>query len=236
MQQPSSVYKRHRFSGEIISHAVWLYYCFLLSYRDVEELLAERGIVITYETIRQWCRTFGQTFADGLRRRRPTPGDTWHVDEVQLKINGKKHWRWRAVDQDRVVLDILVQQRRNQEAAEVFLRRVVDGQGYQPRVVITDTLASYSPAVRRVLPRAEHRRHKRLNNRAKNSHRPTRRRERALQRFKSPEHAQQFLTPFGPISDRFRAHRHLLPAAQYRQTMQTRFVAWREVTGLHAAP
>src|SRR5687768_10723634 len=125
VRQPSSLYKRHRFPGELISHAVWLSSRFLLSSRDVEELLAERGIVVTYETIRQWCQQFGQTFADRVRRRRPRPGDTWHVDEVQLKINGKKHWLWRAVDQDGIVLDLLVQLRRNQEAAEAFLRRVV---------------------------------------------------------------------------------------------------------------
>ena len=235
MAQPVSLYKRHRFPGEIISHAVWLYYRFLLSYRDGEELLVERGIVVSYETIRRWCRRFGQTFADEVRRRRPRPGDKWHLDEVQLKINGHKHWLWRAVDQEGVVLDILVQARRNQEAAETFLRRVVDGCGYQPRVVITDKLASYPPAVRRVLPQAEHRRHKGLNNRAENSHRPTRRRERALQRFKSPEHAQQFLAPFGPISDHFRPRRHRLPAAQYHTLLQTRFTTWRAVTGLAAA-
>ena len=146
MRQPSALYKRHRFPGEIISHAVWLYYRFLLSYRvllsyrDVEELLAERGIAVSYETIRRWCRTFGQCFADGVRRRRSRPGDTWHCDEMQLKSNGHKHWRWRAVDQEGGVLAILVQARRNQEAAETVLRRVVDGCGYQPRVVITDKL------------------------------------------------------------------------------------------------
>ena len=234
MRQPSSVYQRHRFPGEIISQAVWLYFRFLLSYRDVEELLAERGISVSYETVRRWCRKFGQTFADGVRRRRPRPGDKWHLDEVQLKINGKKHWLWRAVDQEGIVLDILVQARRNQEAAEAFLRCVVEGCGYQPRVVITDKLASYPPALRRVLPGVEHRRHKGLNNRAENSHRPTRRRERVLQRFKSPEHAQRFLAPFGPISDHFRPRRHLLPALEYHQLLQTRFTSWREVTGLAA--
>ena len=232
MRQPSSLYKRHRFPGEIISHAVWLYYRFLLSYRDVEELLAERGIAVSYETVRRWCRKFGQAFADGVRRWRPRPGDKWHVDEVQLKINGRKHWLWRAVDQEGVVLDILVQERRNQEAAEAFLCRVVDGNGYTPRVVITDKLASYPPAVRRVLPGVEHRRHKGLNNRAENSHRPTRRRERVLQRFKSPEDVQQFLSPFGPISNHFRPRRHLLPAPEYHQLLQTRFAEWRDVTGL----
>src|SRR5215218_1758818 len=116
--QSSVLYKRHRFPGEIHSHAVWLYCRFLLSHRDVQELLAEQGIAVSYETVRRWCRKFGQTFAGGVRRRRPRPGDTWPLDEVQLKINGRKHWLWRAVDQDRIVLDILVQPRRNQAAAE----------------------------------------------------------------------------------------------------------------------
>jgi putative transposase len=233
--QPSSLYKRYRFPGEIISHAVWPYFRFLLSYRDVEELLAERGIAVSYETIRQWCCKFGQGFADGVQRRRPRPGDKWHCDEMVLKVNGQRRYLWRAVDQEGIVLDILVQHRRNQEAVEAFLRRLVEGQGYEPRVVITDKLASYPPAVRRVLPGAEHRRHKGLNNRAENSHRPTRRRERALQRFKSPAHAQQFLAPFGPISDHFRPRRHLLAAPTYHHLLQTRFGAWREVTGLAAA-
>jgi putative transposase len=206
-----------------------------LSYRDVEELLAERGIAVSYETIRRCCQKFGQTFADGLRRRRFRPGDKWHVDEVQLKINGRKHWLWRAVDQEGAVLDILVQSRRNQETAEAFLRRLVEGQGSEPRVVITDKLASYPPAVQRVLPQTEHRRHKGLNNRAENSHRPTRRRERVLQRFKSAEHAQDFLASFGPISDHFRPRRHLFPAPEYHQLLQTRFAEWRAVTGLGAA-
>jgi putative transposase len=235
VQQPSPLSKRHRFPGEIISHAVWRSFRFLLSYRDVEELLAERGIAVSYETIRRWCRKFGPTFADGVRRRRPRPGDKWHCDEVQLKINGRKHWLWRAVDEDGVVLDILVQERRNQEAAEAFLRRVVDGCRYRPRVVITDKLASYPPALRRGLPGVEHRRHKGLNNRAEHSHRPTRRRERALQRFKSPERPQPFLSPFGPIADHFRPRRHLLPAPAYHHLLQTRFATWRAVTGLPAA-
>ena len=154
MQQPSSLYKRHRFPGEIISHAVWLYYRFLLSYRDVEELLAERGIAVPYETIRQWRQKFGQGFADEVRRRRPRAVDKWHLDEMVLKINGQRHYLWRAVDQEGIVLDILVQRRRNQEAAETFLRRLLDGQGYEPRVVITDKRASYPPAPPCGAPRA----------------------------------------------------------------------------------
>ncbi len=145
------LYRGYRFPAEIISHAVWLYYRFHLSHRDVEDLLAERGIRVSYEAIRLWCRTFGPAFAARLRRRRARAGDKWHLDEVQLKIKGKKHWLWRAVDQDGLVLDILVQERRDQRAAERFLRRVVGGEDAQPRVVVTDKLASYQPALKRVV-------------------------------------------------------------------------------------
>jgi putative transposase len=185
--------------------------------------------------VRRWCRKFGPPFADGVRRRRPRPGDTWPLDEVQLTSNGRKHWRWRAVDQEGIVLDILVQERRHQEAAEAFLRRLVEGQGDRPRVVITDTLASSPPAMRRVLPGVEHRRHKGLNTRAETSHRPTRRRERVLQRCTSPAHAHQFLAPFGPLSDHVRPRRYRLPAPQSHQLLQTRFATWREATGVAAA-
>jgi putative transposase len=226
------LYKRHRFPAEIISHAVWLYSRFLLSYRDVEELLAERGITVSYEIVRQWCQKFGQTFAGRLRRRRLRPGDKWHMDEVQLKINGRRHWLWRAVDQDGAVLDILVQERRNQAAAECFLRRVLAGEDRAPRMVVTDKLASHLPALKRVPPHAEHRRHKGLNNRAENSHRPVRKRERALQRYKSPEHAQRFLEPFSAVGNHFRPRRHLLPAERYRQLRAERFRQWREAAQL----
>jgi putative transposase len=231
----SSLYQRHRFPGQIIRHAVWLYYRFLLSDRDVEELLAERGIAVSDETIRRWCRKFGQAFADGGRRRRPRPGDTGHLDEVPLKSNGRRHWLWRAADQEGVVLDILVQPRRNQEAAETFLRRLVEGQRYEPRVVLTDTSASYPPAVRRGRPGAEHRRHKGRNHRAEHSPRSTRRRERVLQRCTSPAHAQPFLAPFGPLGDHFRPRRHRLPAPEYHRLLRTRFAEWHAVTGLAAA-
>ena len=120
-------YKGFRFPQDIISHAVWLYFRFTLSFRDVEELLAERGIVVTYETIRQWCRKFGQSYANELRRRRARPGDKWHLDEVFLKINGKTQYLWRAVDQDGNVLDILVQRRRNKQAAKKFFRKLLKG-------------------------------------------------------------------------------------------------------------
>jgi putative transposase len=157
------------------------------------------------------------------------------LDEVQLKIKGKKHWLWRAVDQDGLVLDILVQARRNREAAERFLRRVLDGEEHAPRVVVTDKLASYPPALKRVLPGVEHRRHKGLNNRAENSHRPVRKRERVLQRFKSPGHAQRFLEPFSAVQNHFRPRRHLLPADHYRQLRTERFARWRDVARLDCA-
>ena len=164
-----SPYKGFRYPQEIISHAVWLYFRFNLSYRDVEELLAARGVVVTYETVRQWCRKFGQTYAHQLRRRRARPGDKWHLDEVFLKINGKKHYLWRAVDQDGNVLDILVQSRRNKAAAKKFFRKLLKGCTYVPRVLITDKLASYGAAKREVLPSVEHRQSRYLNNRAENS-------------------------------------------------------------------
>src|SRR5713101_4459451 len=225
-----SPYHGYRFPPEIIAHAVWLYFRFHLSFRDVQDLLAERGLVVSHETIRQWCTKFGATFAAGLRRRRIRAGDKWQLDEVLLKINGKRHWLWRAVDQHGVVLDILVQSRRDQQAAERFLRQVVDGVGYEPRVVITDKLASYPPAIRRVLPNTQHRRHKRLNNRAENSHLPTRKRERVLQRFKSAEHAHRFLGPFSDVCNHFRLRRHRLTASAYRQFRTQAHTGWQDVT------
>ena len=227
-------YCGYRYPAEVIGHAVWLYYRFHLSLRDVEELLAERGITVTYETVRAWCAKFGPTYAAGLRRRRALPGDKWHLDEVLLKIKGKRHWLWRAVDQRGAVLDILVQQHRDQRAAEAFLRRVLATVGCEPRVVITDKLASYPPAIRKVLPNAEHRRHKRLNNRAENSHQPTRQRERVMRRFKSPEHAQRFLAPFGAVGDHFHTGRYCTPAATRRRILADRWRTWREVIGLPA--
>src|SRR5919109_10712 len=129
-------HKRHRFPAEIISHCIWLYFRFCLSYRDVEELMAERGVVLTYEAVRYWCRKFGQTYANQLRRRRPRPGDKWHLDEVFLAINGQRHYLWRAVDQDGRILDILVQRRRDKQAAQTFFRKLLKGCQYIPWVII----------------------------------------------------------------------------------------------------
>ncbi len=217
--------------AEIISHGVWLYFRFCLSYCDVEELLFARGIIVTYETIRKWCRKFGQPYANALRHRRPQPGDTWHLDEVFLTIKGKRHYLWRAVDQDGNILDILVQRRRDKKAAKTFFRKLLKGLTYVPRVIITDQLRSYGAAIREILPGVEHRQHRYLNNRAENSHQPTRQRERRMQGFKSPGQAQRFLSAYGPIAQYFRPKRHRLPAPTYRQAMAQRFQSWQEIMG-----
>jgi len=232
---PPNLYTHHRFPAEIISHAVWLYFRFCPSDRDVEELLFARGIMVTYEAIRKWCRKFGQSYANELRHRRPRPGDKWHLDEVFLTINGERHYLWRAVDQDGSVLDILVQSRRNKKAAKKFFRKLLKGLMYVPRVINTDKLKSYGAAKQELLPEVEHRQSRYLNNRCENSHRPTRQRERRMQGFKSPGHAQRFLSAYGPIAQHFRPRRHLLSASAYRQEMRNRFASWAEITSTERA-
>jgi putative transposase len=231
----TTTYKNHRFPVEIISHAVWLYFRFCLSFRDVEELLLERRVIVTYEAIRKWCRKFGQPHANQLRRRRPRPGDKWHMDEVCLTIKGERHYLWRAVDQEGNVLDILVQRRRDKQAAKKFFRKLLKGLTYVPRVIVTDKLKSYGAAKREILPGVEHRQHRYLNNRAENSHQPTRQRERRMQRFKSSGHAQRFLAASSPIAQHFRFRRHRFAAPAYRQELQNRFQSWREITILALA-
>src|SRR5919202_4354631 len=210
-------YKRHRYPAEIIAHTVWLYFRFSLSFRDVDELMAVRGVTLSYETVRRWTLKFGQQYANELRRRRPQTGDKWHMDEVFLTINGTTAYLWRAVDQHGVVLDILVQSRRNKAAAKKFFRKLLKGCLYVPRVLITDKLGSYEAAKKEVMVSVEHRQHKRLNNRAENSHQPIRHRERTMRRFKSPGHAQRFLSACGPIRAHFCPRRHRLRAEEYRR-------------------
>jgi putative transposase len=236
MDSPSiNRYKNHRFPAEISSYAVWLYFRCCLSYRDVGELLFARGVMVTYEAIRKWCRKFGQAYANQLRHRRPRAGDTWHLDEVFLTLNGERHYLWRAVDQDGHVLDVLVQRRRDKKAAKTFFRKLLKGLKYVPRVIVTDRLRSYGAAMHEILPRVEHRQHRYLNNRAENSHQPTRQRERRMQGFKSPGHAQRFLAAYGPIAQHFRPRRHRLSALEYRQEMSQRFDSWRQITSLPTA-
>src|ERR1700692_3314499 len=233
MKPPPDPNYRHRFPAEVIRHAVWLYHVFSLSLRDVELLLFERGVILSYETVRSWWKKFGQTFADRLRPRAPRPRDKWHLDEVFIRIQGVQHYLWRAVDQDGVVLDILVQPRRDAKAAKRFFRRLLKGLQYVPRVIVTDKLRSYGVAQRQLLPKVEHRQSRYLDNRAENSHRPTRRRERQMQRFKSPGQAQVFLSVNAFIHGHFHPRRHLLTANSYRASRTEAFNIWRQETRAH---
>ena len=206
----------YRFPSEIISHAVWLYHRFALSFRDVEDLLAQRSITVTYETIRQWCLTFGPSYARTLRRRRGRLGDTWHLDELFVTLNGRRQYLWRAVDEDGDVLDILVQSRRNRHAAVRFFRKLLKRQGCVPRRLITDKLRSYPAACRTVMPSVVHCTDRYANNRAEVSHQPIRQRERQMRRFKSAAHVERFTSVHGVVQNLFRVGRHLLRAAHHR--------------------
>jgi putative transposase len=217
----------------VISHALWLYFRFPLSLRMVEEMLAARGIDVSHETIRRWALKFGQEFANRIRRRSPAAGDKWHMDEVVITTGGTKRWLWRAVGQNGVELDILIQSRRNKAAAGRLPRKLIRKQMRTPRVMITDKLGSYAAAKREIRPGVEHRQHKGLNNRAENSHQSTRRRERIMKRFKSARHAQQFLSAHGSINNLF-----LRPAKtsarnhRFRRTLG--FQVWADVSGVAA--
>jgi putative transposase len=226
---PANPYRGYRFPEEIISQCVWLYFNLSVSLREVELMMAFRGIHLSYETIRRWCDTFGSSCAAKLKGRRPRLGNKWFLDEVFLKINGVQHYLWRAVDQNGAVIDILVQSKRDRFAAMRFFRRLLETSRCRPRVIITDKLRSYGAAKRVILPRVTHRQSRYLNNRAENSHQPTRQRERRMKRFKSPEHAQRFLEIHDIVSAHFRPKRHLLPAACYQAERQRRFQTWKQI-------
>jgi putative transposase len=230
MKPPPDPHYRHRFPAEIICHAVWLYHLFSLSLRDVELLVAERGVVVSDEMVQRWCKKLGASFADRLRRRRPRPGDKWHMDQVFIRIRGVQHHLWGAVDQDGVVLDILVQARRDANAAKRFFMQLLKGLQYVPWVTVTDKLRSYGVAQRQLLPGVERRQSRYLNNRAENSHRPTRRRERQRQRFKSTEQAQDFLSAHSFVYGHFHPRRHQLPAHAYRVIRSDAFRPWHQET------
>jgi putative transposase len=232
MNDSAPAYKGHRYPPEIISHAVWLYHRFSLSYRDVEDLLAQRGVVVSYETIRQWCAKFGPDYAAKLKRRRGRLGDIWHLDEVFVTIGGKRQYLWRAVDQDGDLIDILVPPRRNRRAAEKFFRKLLKGQGCAPNRLVTDKLKSYAAAHRTIMPSVVHDTTQYANNRSEVSHQPTRRRERQMQRFKSPGHAQRFLAIHGLIQNLFRVGRHLLRAANHRLFREQAFGIWNAVAAI----
>ncbi|CAM5620711.1 IS6 family transposase [Streptomyces hirsutus] len=236
MESASPSYKGHRYPVEVIEHCVWLYFRFPLSFREVEEVMLERGVLVSHETVRRWCAKFGQHYANALRRRQPRPGDKWYLDEVFTKISGEQKYLWRAVDQDGSVLDILVQNRRDTAAARRFFRHLMKNTGAVPRVVVTDKLLSYGAAHREVMPSVAHRQSKYLNNRAENSHQPTRQRERAMKGFRSVGGAQRFLAAFSGISPHFRPRRHLMTAPGYRAEMTVRFAIWDQITGAVGRP
>ena len=247
-------YRRHRFPAEIIQRAVWLCFRFPLSYRDVEDLLAERGVDVSYETIRRWALKFGQAYARKLRQSRPRPDDRWHLDEVFSSINGKRMYLWRAVDSEGEVLDILVQSRRNKKAALKLMRKLlmsiiqppdVPGilsqihtnrelslkkQGYAPNKVVTDKLPSYGAALRDLNMTGKHVTGGRSNNRAENSHLPVRQRERRMQGFKSSGSAQRFLSTHAAIYNTFNVQRHLITRKTMRQFRGDAMNTWRTVT------
>jgi putative transposase len=216
-------FKRHRFPPEIIRHAIWLYARFTLSFRDVEELLAERGIDASYETVRRWFLKFGPSIAANIRRSRPRPSDHWHLDEMVISIRGGKYWLWRAVDNEGEVLDFLVQRRRDAQTAKKLMVKLLKKHGFAPSRVVTDRLRSYPAAFRAIGLTAEHDRGLRANNRAENSHQPIRRRERKLQRFKSPGSVQRFLAIHAATFNAFTHQRHLLAPTAF-QGASRRFI------------
>jgi transposase-like protein len=213
---PPFNYRRHRFPPEIIQHAIWLYLRFTLSYRDVEELLAERGLDISYETVRRWVLKFGPSIARRLRDRRPRPSDRWHLDEMVVRIAGVRMYLWRAVDDEGEVLDMLVQRRRDTRSALRLMRKLLKKQGFAPKILVTDKLRSYAAAVRHLRLTCRHEQGLRENNRAEDSHQPVRRRERKLQRFKSSRSAQRFLSMHGAVHNTFNFQRHLISRSTLR--------------------
>jgi len=220
-------FKRHRFPPDIIRHAIWLYARFTLSFRDIEKMLAERGLDVSYETIRRWFLKFGTVIATNLRRIRSRPSDHWHLDEMVIVIQRRHYWLWRAVDNEGDVLDFLVQRKRNAEAAEKLMKKLLEKQGFAPSRIVTDKLRSYPSAFRAIGLVAEHDRGLRANNRAENSHQPVRRRERKQQRFKSPGSAQRFLSVHAATCNTFYHQRHLLKRFMYKQLQTTVFDAWQ---------
>ena len=223
-------YARYRFPPLIIQHAVWLYYRFPLSYRDVEDLLAERGIDVSYETVRRWALKFGQAYARRLRTTRPRPDVRWHLDEVFVSIAGKRMYIWRAVDSEGEVLDILVQSRRNKKAALKLMRRLLKKQRFVPDAFVTDKLPSYGAALKDLGLTKHHDFGGRKNNRAENSHLPVRQRERRMQRFKSARSAQRFLSTHATVYNTFNVQRHLISRKTLRQFRNQAMSLWQTAT------
>ena len=227
MNRSTSQYKRHRFPPAIIQYAVWLYHRFNLSHRDIEDLLAERSISVSYESIRLWCNKFGPRYAKRLRRRHQGYGDTFYIDEVFVKVGGKQQYLWRAVDQDGEVVDVFLQARRDGAAAKHFFRRLLKSHRGTPRKIVTDKLRSYGVAHRELIPETIHDTNQYANNRAEQSHEQTRVRERGMRRFKSPRQAQRFLTVHAAVHNLFNLGRHLISAWHYRLLRMRAFASWK---------
>jgi putative transposase len=221
-----NTYKRHRFPPDIISYAVWLYYRFNLSHRDIEDLLAERGITVSREAIRLWCIKFGAIFTRRLKREHRGYGDTFYIDEVFVKINGKQHYLWRAVDQDGEVVDVYLQSKRDGAAAKRFFKRLLRNHGGELRKIVIDKLRSYGVAVRELMPDVIHSTKQYENNRAEQSHESTRVRERGMRKFKSVGQAQRFVSAHAAVSNLFNLSRHLLSAKHYRNLRMGAFANW----------
>jgi transposase-like protein len=225
-----SVYRGHRFPQTIIQLTVWMYGRFTLSLRDVEELLAERGLDISYETVRRWFLKFGQVYAAGLRQARHRPTDRWFLDEMVIAIARRKFYLWRAVDSEGEVLDFLIQRRRNTRAAERLMRKLLKKQGFAPSIIVTDKLRSYAAARKKLGLHAVHVQGRRQNNRCENSHLPVRRREHKQQRFKSPGSAQRFLNVHAAVYNLFNIDRHLTSRRTMKAFRDQAFRQWRHVT------
>jgi putative transposase len=232
MQTSAISYKWHRCPPEIIAHAVWLYVRFNLSLREVEEMLLERGIDVSYESIRRWTARFGPQIARNLRRRQCRPGDVWHLDEVVVKIAGKAFWLWRAVDQHGRVLDEILQSRRDKRAAKRLLVRLIKRHGFMPKRIITDKLRSYGAAKREVAPGLDHWSHKGLNNRAENSHLPFRKRERMMQAFRSPGGLQRFISVHSAAQNCFSVPACRRKALTIRYHRMEALGTWKMVAGI----
>jgi putative transposase len=232
MKKQARLYKRYRVPPEIIQYAVWLYFRINLSHRDIEDLLAQREIFVTHEAIRLWCNKFGSRYARRLRRRHQGFGDTFFIDEVFVKIQGKQHYLWRAVDQDGEVVDVFLQTRRDGKAAKRFFRRMIKSHQGEPRKIVTDKLRSYSVAHRELTPGAIHDTLHYANNRAELSHQPTRVRERGMRRFKSALQAQRFLGIHAAVYNLFNLGRHLVSARHYRESRQGAFASWEKAVAV----
>jgi putative transposase len=231
MNQPNT-YKRHRFPAEIIQYAVWLYHRFSLSHRDIEDLLAQSGIDVSYEAVRLWCNKFGPQFAQRLRRKHQGYGDTFFIDEVFVKIQGERHYLWRAVDQDGEVVDVFLQKRRDGKAAKRFFKRLLRKYKGEPRKIVTDKLRSYGVAHRELIPETIHDTSQYANNRAELSHQPTGVRERGVRKFKSMNQALCFLSAHAAVYNLFNLGRHLVSAENYRYFRLRAFASWEKAVAI----